>query len=210
MPRKKIVPPVVAPPRVAAEYVDLDVLVPWAGNPKDHDIGAIVASIQRYGFRDPVGVNRRNNEIEEGHGRVLALSAMRQHRMPAPSYVLVTNEKWMIPVLFFDDDEVMQHGWSIAHNKTQERGGGYDDLKLFEALRQQASHGVLLPTGFDSDDLETLRRKLEEADGGGRREATLGASTSFRVLITCTDEAQQVELIERFTTEGLAVRALMS
>src|SRR3990167_4786920 len=126
-PARQPVPPEAPapPPRITAEYRRLDTLVPWAGNPKEHDIGAIVSSMMEFGFRDPVAINQNNSEIEEGHGRVLALSEMKRQRMTPPRFIaLDTDGEWMIPTLYFNDTELMQRRYALAHNRSQELGGG--------------------------------------------------------------------------------------
>lgn len=187
------------------EYVPLSELRKWPGNPKEHDLGAIAQSMLRFGFRDPIGVNRADNFIEEGHGRLDTLQALKtQHRNP-PRFIRVQNDEWFVPVLYFEDDALTAHGYALAHNRTQELGGGYDQAALRAALEEQARYGLLPGTGFDSDDLAALNRRLsEEAETG------IVASSSFQILITCTNEQQQTELLERLTEEGLRVRALIS
>lgn len=188
------------------EYVALDALLKWPGNPKEHDLGAIAASMLRFGFRDPIGANRRNNFIEEGHGRLEVLEALRQQGRGAPRFIHVENDVWLVPVLYFDDDELTQHGYALAHNRTQELGGGYDQEILRVALEEQARYGALPGTGFDSDDLDALNRRLmENADAS----AQLTGAT-YRVVIECATEVHQAELLERFRGEGLTCRALIS
>lgn len=193
---------------IAVEYVPLEELNKWPSNPKEHDLGAIAASMIRFGMRDPIGVNRTNHFIEEGHGRLDTLATLKRQGRPAPRFVLTEEGtgRWLVPVLFFDDDEMTQRGYMLAHNRTQDLGGGYDDAKLLEELQEQAAHGMLPGTGFDSDDVDALRRKLtEQASGDPMR-----LNSNYSVLVTCTDEQHQLEIIERLTSEGLTVRALVS
>ncbi len=194
--------------QLEVEYVPLDTLVKWPGNPKEHDIGAIAASMLRFGFRDPLGVNRRNHFIEEGHGRLDTLCGLRDQHRAAPRFIRVADDgTWLVPVLYFDDDDVTQHGYSLAHNRTQELGGGYDEVALRNALEEQARYGMLPGTGFDSDDLHALNQRLQAQEGGDQ---TGQLQTSFQVLVTCANESEQLELLERFTNEGRQCRALTS
>lgn len=65
-------------PRLKVETVPTSALIPYANNAKIHtdkQVEEIAASIQQFGFSDPVGVWTRPDgqlEIVEGHGRVLA------------------------------------------------------------------------------------------------------------------------------------------
>lgn len=65
-------------PELRVEKMPTAALVPYAGNAKEHPgwhVGQIAASIEQFGFSDPVGVwTNADGELEivEGHGRVLA------------------------------------------------------------------------------------------------------------------------------------------
>lgn len=193
---------------IAVEYVPLEELNKWPSNPKEHDLGAIAASMIRFGMRDPIGVNRNNHFIEEGHGRLDTLSALKRQGRPAPKYVLVDEQgRWLVPVLLFDDDEMTQRGYMLAHNRTQDLGGGYDDAKLLEELEAQANYGMLPGTGFDGDDVEALRKKVSGNPNEGQEQRM---NATYQILVTCTDEQDQLNLIERLSGEGLTVRALVS
>lgn len=69
---------VILEPRLKIEYLSTDELVPYAHNAKEHpdwQVGQIAASIEQFGFSDPVGVWTDGTgalQIVEGHGRVLA------------------------------------------------------------------------------------------------------------------------------------------
>ena len=66
------------------EYVNTSDLIPYANNAKIHDeiqIEQIKQSIKSYGFNDPVAV-WKNNEIIEGHGRVLAAKDLGIEQIP--------------------------------------------------------------------------------------------------------------------------------
>ena len=188
------------------EYVDLDTLMAWPTNPKEHDLGAIAASMQRFGMRDPIGVNINNNEIEEGHGRRDTLAALKRQGRTAPRFVIVDGDRWLIPVLWFNDDPLAQHGYTLAHNRTHDLGGGYDEQKLKAALEEQAAHGQLTGTGYESADIDALRRKIE----GVSNPPTLTTQSKFEILIRCADEEQQRDLLQRLIDEGVECRALLS
>lgn len=201
--------PVPADSDLAVTYVPLEDLHKWPSNPKEHDLGAIAASVIRFGMRDPIGANANNHFIEEGHGRLDVLDALKRQHRPAPRFVRVDDDgRWLVPVLLFDDDEVTQRGYMLAHNRTQDLGGGYDDAKLLAELEDQARYGMLPGTGYDGDDVDALRRRLMEETGAGDQTGLL--RSSYQVLVTCINEEAQLALIERLVGEGLEVRALVS
>ena len=200
MPQREAVPESLVQDALAIEYVSLGEILHWPSNPKDHDIGAIAASIEAFGFRDPVGVNRRTQEIEEGHGRIDTLRAMYDQGRPAPEFIRVDEGEWLVPVLFFDDEPTRAHAYALAHNKTQELGGPYDEDKLLEALREQEDGDLLLATGFDHDDVDALRRKLEDDA------VEPVVDESYQILVTCRNQDERSELMERLAEEGVTCR----
>ena len=59
--------------KLKVEYVDIDTIKPYKNNAKLHpkeQIEQIKKSIENFGMNDPIGI--WNNEIVEGHGRILA------------------------------------------------------------------------------------------------------------------------------------------
>lgn len=194
---------------ISVTYVALEELNKWPSNPKEHDLGAIAASMIRFGMRDPIGVNRNNHFIEEGHGRLDTLSALKRQGRPAPKYVRIDAQgRWLVPVLLFDDDEVTQRGYMLAHNRTQDLGGGYDDAKLLEELEAQANFGMLPGTGFDGDDVDALRKKVSGEPASDANNQRL--DMQYKIIVECDSEMQQTELLDRFQGEGLTVKALIT
>lgn len=195
--------------KVQVDYVSLDDILAWPTNAKLHDLGAISFSILKYGFRDPIAANRRNRYIEEGHGRLETLKALKQQRRPAPKFIQVTDDNdWLVPVMWFDDDELTQRAYALAHNRTQELGGGYDDAKLLEELQVQANHGLLPGTGWDGDDVDALRRKVSGEPASDANNQRL--DMQYKIIVECDSEMQQTELLDRFQGEGLTVKALIT
>lgn len=146
---------------VSVAYEDLARLKPWPRNPKDHDVQAIAASIQEFGFRDPVAANRRSGEVEEGHGRLEALAWLKRHGRKAPGGIRARNGSWFVPVIWFDDPQEIQERYALAHNRTQELGG-FDDAKLAAVLAElsRAGEDALLATGYDGDDVDAFLARL--------------------------------------------------
>lgn len=60
--------------QLQVELMETDTLIPHITNPKQHpaeQVAQIAASIQAFGFLDPIGIDE-DNTIIEGHGRLLA------------------------------------------------------------------------------------------------------------------------------------------
>ena len=89
------------------EYVGIDSIQPYEKNARSHgkeDVKAIVKSIEEFGFNDPIGV--WNNQIVEGHGRLLAAKELGMKEVPIIRLDELTDEQ--------------RKAYALAHNKTAE------------------------------------------------------------------------------------------
>jgi len=87
----------------------------------------------------------------------------------------------------------------------------------FAALAEtqnQLQQRLLELTPTDSPDLraawEATARSILERQPDPAGHGLLSVFEQYLILVTCRDEQQQVELLQRFTTEGLDCRALVS
>lgn len=77
------------------EYVDLDQLRPYKNNAKIHtraQIEQIKKSIKELGMNDPIAI-WKNDEIIEGHGRLIACSELGIDKVPVIRLDKLTNEQ---------------------------------------------------------------------------------------------------------------------
>ncbi len=86
-----------------------------------------------------------------------------------------------------------------------------DPLAGLAEADQETLAELVGATESAADVLESFWNSLvEPVAAAGDAPANAGESgQQFLVLITCRDEAQQVELLQRFETEGLACKALL-
>jgi hypothetical protein len=124
--------------------VDLKTLQDWPGNPKDHDIGAIVESMRENGVYGAVRVQTSSRRILGGHGTREALRRLKVKR---------------VNVLWIDCDDATGARIVAADNRITELGG-YNDALLLDYLRAQQEQGNLKGTGYDDDDVTTLYQHL--------------------------------------------------
>lgn len=161
------------------EYVALDDLQPNPSNPKTHDIGALYVSLNRFGVADLPVIDERTGLLVSGHGRRDSLEALRRAVLrgetdehgrkivPPDGVRVVDTETWLVPVVrgwaSTDDDEA--RAYLIASNKTTLLGG-WDEARLHDELEALANAdvGLLMGTGFDGDDLDDLRHRLDIID----------------------------------------------
>ena len=123
-------------------------IVPYVNNAKEHpqeQINKIKASIQAFGFNDPIAVDE-NNVIIEGHGRLIALEQLGFQE---------------VEVIRLDHlSEVEKKQYILAHNKlTMETGFNLQKLELeLEAIK--VSEGDLTLTGFNLDEIDDINLNL--------------------------------------------------
>ncbi len=101
------------------EYVPIDSITPYAGNAKLHpqeQIDQIKRSIELLGFDDPIAV-WQNNEIIEGHGRLLAAQQLGMTE---------------VPIIRLDDlTDEQRRAYALIHNKlTMNSGFDMDILEV--------------------------------------------------------------------------------
>lgn len=124
--------------QIKPTHLDELVNMAHADNPKEHDIDALITSIQRFGFVAPPTIDEATSTLVAGHGRVLALVQMRAKGLPPPTGV---DAKWRVPVvrgiafrskaerdayLIADNQHVMAGGWDL--DKLMGMLGSLDDF----------------------------------------------------------------------------------
>lgn len=152
-------------------YTPLDDLVVHERNPKAHDVEGIAGAIRRFGFMDPVVVDERTGKLAAGHGRLAALDVYRRRAAAGeqgwtepPAGIDVRGDVWLVPQVI---------GWQSASDAEAEAAlvalnrwtevGGWDDEALLDLLQDLAADDALAGVGYDDDDLDELRARLDAA-----------------------------------------------
>lgn len=174
----------------AAVWVDIKALKPWDRNPRvnDQSVPAVAASIKRFGFASPIIARKADGEIIAGHTRIKA----------AQSLGLKS-----VPVRYMDLDAADAHLLAVADNKLNEKADWSSGLG--DVLSEFSFTDVKI-AGWDSDELEKMSSGIigsSSSDDGGESGTRLGETLTYQVVVTCTDEVEQTELIERLESDGL-------
>jgi len=164
------------------ENVPLHEIAKWPRNPKDHDIGAITQSFERFGFISPLIVDEGTHRLVAGHGRLDALLQRHSRGEAPPRHVDMRSDgEWLVPVVrgitFPNESEAM--AYLVADNQMTMLGG-WNDQDLAEMLTKLPS---LEGVGFDADDLDDLMKRL----GGGVVEGTEPTTGSSIRQVTCPE-----------------------
>lgn len=155
------------------QYVPLKTVRRWNRNAKRHDLGGLIQSIQKHGFKDPMKfepqLNNGEGGIVEGNGRDEALEAMqRDHPDQPPRGIAVTEDgkDWLIPILFGVDapSQAAAEAYGVDHNNLTLMGGDFglsDIMKLWDSetfndvLRDLAQQDFL-PVSMDAEAVNAI------------------------------------------------------
>ena len=163
------------------EYVPKEELKTYANNAKVHtpdQIESIKKSIEQFGFNDPIAV-WKNNEIIEGHGRLLAAMEM--------------DDIKEIPIIRLDGlTDKQRKAYTIAHNKLT-LSTQFDNELLGEELKKLMGDFDFTDFGFGDFELNILTEDFEPEpyDDDEIAEYTAGGEVGLaknRVIITYDEE----------------------
>ena len=153
--------------KLKLKYVPLDQAKLWDQNPKRHDIGALIQSIQLHGFGDPPKYDEKLEGLVYGNGRTEALERMREEGMDPPRGIAKLKDgQWAVPVIFGVDakSKAAAVAFAIDHNNLGLLGGNlgftelialWDEEGLQRVLSDVPDAGELLAS-LDADDVASL------------------------------------------------------
>lgn len=137
--------------KLKVEYVDIDTIKPYKNNAKLHpkeQIEQIKKSIENFGMNDPIGI--WNNEIVEGHGRILACKELGYKQIPVIKLDHLTDEE--------------RKSYIIAHNKLTMNSDFDIDILRTELENLKELDFDLELTGFNVDELDDILGTEEEKE----------------------------------------------
>lgn len=163
------------------EYLPKEELKPYANNAKIHtaeQIEQIKKSIEEFGFNDPVAV-WHDNEIIEGHGRLLAVMEM--------------DDIEEVPIIRLDDlTDEERRAYTLVHNKTTMNTGF--DVELLE--EELAGLNIDMEEfGFESE-IEQTPNEPKEVE----------YKENISVIINCENETEAETIFNKLTEEGYSCR----
>jgi hypothetical protein len=155
----------------------------WEGNPKLHDVGAIVGSIERHGFQSVPkfdanlpNVSDSQGAIKDGNGRIEGLAWMENggtHNLPRGLAKERDTGAWCMPLLVGTDaiSQTMAEAYAIDANNLNLMGAEgvtpWDMARMYEEDEYKAMLSVLaeadtLPVSVDGDDIDALLGDIYE------------------------------------------------
>lgn len=168
--------------KLTLRYVPLSTVHKWDRNPKPHDIGKLLQSFERYGFKDPMKFEPTLNDgaggIVEGNGRAEVLELMQTEGRDPPVGVGANGKQWFVPVLFGVDakSRAEAEAYAIDHNALTLLGGDFGPEWPTRLYEEDGLKDVLLdlgkldelPLAIDGDDLDALFRTQPPPDPGAQ------------------------------------------
>lgn len=147
------------------EYMPLSDLIARmdAQNPKEHDLGALHVSMDKFGYVETPVLNETSGKLVAGHGRIETLMQKKQSRMQAPERIDVRPDDWYIPVqrgiAFKSDSEA--RAYLIASNRLTVLGGWNEPelAELLDSLRSE-DENLMHAAGYTDEDLEAILHDL--------------------------------------------------
>lgn len=134
-------------PRRYEPSVPLDSLNEFPGNPKDHDIGAIMESMQQNGiYKGLYAMDNDQRYILAGHGTKEALIHLG---------VTEIDVVWVSGLTMKAARRII-----VADNRTSELGG-WNEPALYAMMGDIMREDGAAGSGYDDDDIERMRKMLE-------------------------------------------------
>lgn len=171
--------------------VPLAELHQYPGNAKKGDVPAIKESLEENDQFSPVIVQKSTMYILSGNHTVQAAQAAGWEEIDAC-------------VVDVDDRRALKI--NLAANRTAERGSYDVDAR---AALLDALEGDYAGTGYTQKEIDKFTAVLEEPLPEPGDAEIEEQERAWGVIVTCSDEKEQTDLLRKLAGEGLIVRALM-
>ena len=129
-------------------YKKVSELVPYINNARTHNneqVDQICASINEYGFTNPILIDEKNSIIA-GHGRLLAAKKLKMKEVPC--------------IVLCGLTEAQKKAYIIADNKLALNAGWNDELLKIEFENLKELDFDLNLTGFSADEIEKTLNEI--------------------------------------------------
>lgn len=167
-------------------------LVAYFNNSRTHSdaqINQIVASIEQFGWTNPILLDGKNGVIA-GHGRLLAAIKMDAKQVPTIDLAHLT--------------DTQKRAYIIADNKLA-LNAGWDEETLANELKDMEDFDLSL-LGFSNDELEKYLEENKDDDKNDGKE-TIDESRNI-LLIECFSETELQKLFDEMKGRGLECKIM--
>ena len=168
------------------ETIPIDSISPDPSNARRHpqrNLDQIKSSLRRFGQQKPIVVDATNT-VRAGNGTLAAAKAL----------------GWeTIQIVRSDLEKTELTAFAIADNRSAELAEW--DAEILSVTLSDPEIGDV---GFLDEEIRKLTGQLLESSPSLEMPAE-----KWLIVVTCKDEADQAELLERFATDGLKCKALL-
>jgi ParB-like chromosome segregation protein Spo0J len=180
--------------KLAIKYKKTADLTPYAKNSRTHSdtqIAQLVASLQEFGFTNPILLDGANGIIA-GHGRLKAAQQLGYETVPTIELGNMSDEQ--------------RRAYIIADNKLALNAGWDTEMLAFEIESLQDAGYDLGLTGFNADELKALTIDEQEQDEGDYKEPV--DENRNLLMIECIGERELQNLFTEMKTRGFECKIL--
>ena len=157
----------------------------------DDEFEKLKDSIRKYGYSDPIIINKRNNHIVAGNQRYRALCDLNRENHGKYTF---------IDVVLVDLDLADEKAFNIGHNKI---GGEFDEVKLESLLDElQSIDYDMSLTGF-IDEFEDI--EIDD-EAFGVDPGKVKQKEEFMISVKCDSLAQMNYLFDSLRERGFNVK----
>lgn len=170
------------------ETRNIEELTPHPQNPRfftEKGMKDLKNSIGKFGLAQPININR-DGTVVSGHARLETMRAMGKKTVDVyvPNRTLTPNEV----------DQLM-----VRMNKNEAGEWDYDLLQMYNPQD-------LMVWGFEQKELPFLNE--DKVDNFQDDDTPLGMSSSYKLIVECTSEADQEDLFNKLKDQGFKVKTL--
>jgi hypothetical protein len=187
----------------------------WPQNYHEGHVGAIIASIEQFGFNG--ALRTHGNTVVAGNHALKALRILRERGEP-PVNVVVENGDWWVPTISVDHlSKAQATAFAVADNRTPTLG--HDDLGRLSELLQEVHNEIgLAGTGYSEMDLAAMLGVVAESEPISAKASTAAPTPTLafgkiKVLMTEDEARAFTERLDEWidvsgTTFGFVARLL--
>lgn len=163
--------------KLKIEYLNKEDLKPYANNAKIHtgeQVEQIKKSIEEFGFNDPIAI-WHDNEIIEGHGRLLAVMEM--------------DDIEQVPVIRLDNlNDEQRKAYTLVHNKLTMNTDF--DFSILNLELEEIFDIDMSQFGFSEIDIQSFFSDDEEDEPKNESKSV------HKIICLCEDVSTRDELIK--------------
>jgi ParB-like chromosome segregation protein Spo0J len=197
------------PDGLKIKYLALDKLTPYANNARVHppaQIRKLRASLAEFGWTNPI--LHADGQIIAGHGRLVAALAMRD----AGQAIMHQTDANLAPTIDLSHlSPDQRRAYVLTDNRTAEDAEWDVELLREELTALWAAPDIDLDvTGFDYEQLREVIFPKPDTKDIDASQKKLDDGLSYQVIIECTGEEQQADLLEELRGRELKCRPLIA